>query len=70
MFFQLTQNGVKKFAFDPVKLNEFYTLPDQTSVEQQQSVKVIKILLDNNKNLLNSHPDPNVMQNAARYSCD
>ncbi|OVZ74522.1 C80 family cysteine peptidase [Yersinia intermedia] len=57
----------KKVCFDPVKLNEFYTLPDQTSVEQQQSVKVIKILLDNNKNLLNSHPDPNVMQNAARY---
>ena len=40
----------KKVCFDPVKLNEFYTLPDQTSVEQQQSVKVIKILLDNNKN--------------------
>ncbi len=59
-----------KLYFDPFLINEFYTLPDQTSVEQQQSVKVIKILSEsksNSINLLNSHPDPQVMQDAGRY---
>ncbi|HDL6962762.1 TPA: RTX toxin, partial [Yersinia enterocolitica] len=59
-----------KLRFDPFLINEFYTLPDQTSAEQQQSVKVIKSLLnskDSNNNLLNDHPDPNVIQDARRY---
>ncbi|CNI09143.1 putative RTX-family protein [Yersinia aldovae] len=56
--------------FDPFLINEFYTLPDQTSVEQQQSVKVMKTLLEsknNNKDLLNYHSDPKVIQDAGRY---
>ncbi|AJJ62295.1 hypothetical protein [Yersinia aldovae] len=59
-----------KLRFDPFLINDFYSLPDQTSVEQQQSVKVIKCLLnskDSNNNLLNDHPDPNVIQDARRY---
>lgn len=59
-----------KILFDPFLINEFYTLPDQTSLKQQQSVKVIKTLLKNKSNngkLLNYHTDPKVIYDTKQY---
>ncbi|CNK03806.1 putative RTX-family protein [Yersinia frederiksenii] len=39
-----------KLRFDPLLLNEFYILPDGSSIEQQQSVKVLRQLLTDDSN--------------------
>lgn len=48
-----------KLRFDPLLLNEFYILPDGRSIEQQQSVKVLRQLLteDNNHKILDNVVD-------------
>lgn len=60
-----TPDWQQKIRFDPLLLNEFYTLPDGTSAEQKQSVQVMKKLLDKVKGniniLLNSHRDPSTI---------